>query len=188
MSELVPLDNLASDLDTATRGGKSGAFFITTEDQHSAMITLRDGTITGFKFRSARGYDAASALARVARMRYQTAAEPTELPGDTALDTRSVLEILRGAGRAPASDESPEPDAAATAEPLIDLDALRNRYIGAIGPVAGALFDEAVEETGDSLSSTEGANRFIEKLAAQIDDAAEAESFVQDARSGFRNR
>ena len=89
MSDPVPLDNLITALRSATEGGKSGAFFITTENQHSAMITLRSGMITGLKFRSARGYDAASALAKVDSLKYQTAAEPTELPGESDINTRS---------------------------------------------------------------------------------------------------
>lgn len=181
MSELVPLNNLTTALRTATSGGKSGAFFITTEDQHSAMITLSRGTITGMKFRSARGYDAAEALARVGNLKYQTAAEPTELPGETEINTRAVLEILTTGSAAGAGGEG---DSAATA-PGVDLDALRSRYIAAIGPIAGALFDEAVDEVGDALGSPHGVEQLIQKLAAQIDDQNEADSFVRDARSGL---
>lgn len=179
MSEFVPLNNLITALRGATDGGKSGAFFITTEDQHSAMITLSNGTITGLKFRSARGYDAASALAEVARLRYQTAAEPTELPGETDINTRAVLEILATGS----TDESP--GAAEAQAPGVDLDALRSRYIAAIGPIAGALFDEAVEEVGDALGTPDGIEQLIQKLAAQIDDQNEADSFLRDARSGL---
>ena len=66
------------------------------------------------------------------------------------------------------------------AAPAIDVDAVRQRYISAIGPIGGALFDEAVEEIGDELSKPAGARQLIEKLVEQIDDEAEAASFRND--------
>ncbi|MDZ7750052.1 MAG: hypothetical protein U5K43_15755 [Halofilum sp. (in: g-proteobacteria)] len=114
MTELVPLDNLVADLRAAMEEGKSGAFFITTEDRHSAMITLDEGAITGLKYRSARGYDAARALAASPHVKYQSAADPTELPGETALESRRVLEILAtaaAASTAPGQDADPAADA-----------------------------------------------------------------------------
>lgn len=179
MTDLVPLDNLITALRGATSGGKSGAFFITTENQHSAMITLSEGVITGLKFRSARGYDAAAALAKVEQLKYQTAAEPTELPGENEINTNAVLEILSTGDPARTAADS------GRAAPGIDLEALRSRYIAAIGPIAGALFDEAVDELGDRLGSREGVDELIQKLAAQIDDEGEAESFLRDARTGL---
>lgn len=176
MSELVPLENLVTALRSATDGGKSGAFFITTESQHSAMITLADGKITGLKYRQARGYDAASALAQIAQLKYQSAAEPTELPGEADLNTRAVLEIL--------STGNAEAGASASASSSLDLDGLRERYVSAIGPIGGALFDEIVDELGDSLGTPEGAGLLIERLAEQIDEEEEARRFRQDAGTG----
>jgi hypothetical protein len=177
MSSLVPLNNLVSALRAATSGKKSGAFFITTESQHSAMITLSEGTITGLKYRQARGYDAASALAQIAQLKYQTAAEPTELPGESDLNTRAILEIL-----ATGSAESGGAAAASFAS-SIDLDALREQYVSAIGPIGGALFDEVVDDLGDQLGTPDGARKLIEQLAEQIDDEAEAKKFRQAAGS-----
>ena len=178
MSELVPLSRLITVLQSAIDDGKSGAFFITTENQRSAMITLSGGAITGCKFRTARGYDAASSLAKVAQLKFQTAAEPTELPGEADLDTRAVLEILGGASEQ-------EVNAATTQRGVaqIDLDALRARYVAAIGPIAGALFDEAINDMGDDLATPDGVEKLIQGLAEQIDDEREAASFLQDARA-----
>lgn len=177
MSNLVPLNNLVTALRAATSGKKSGAFFITTESQHSAMITLSEGTITGLKYRQARGYDAASALAQITQLKYQTAAEPTELPGESDLNTRAILEIL-----ATGSAESGAA-AAASSGSSIDLDTLREQYVSAIGPIGGALFDEVVDDLGDQLGTPDGARKLIEQLAEQIDDEAEAKRFRQAAGS-----
>lgn len=174
MSELVPLENLVTALRSATDGGKSGAFFITTESQHSAMITIADGKITGLKYRQARGYDAASALAQIAQLKYQSAAEPTELPGEADLNTRAVLEILSTGNSGPGEN-------AARAASSLDLDSLRERYVSAIGPIGGALFDEVVDELGDKLGTPEGTGMLIERLAEQIDEEDEARRFRQDA-------
>lgn len=175
MSDPVPLSNLVSALKSATEGGKSGAFFITTDQQHSAMLTLSKGTITGVKFRNTRGYDAASSLARVAQLKYQSAAEPTELPGESALNTKAVLEIL-ATGETSESTRDAGGSAAA-----VDLDNLRQRYISAIGPIGGALFDEAVDDLGGDIGTAGGAKQLVERLAQQIDDEAEAASFRRDA-------
>jgi len=179
MSELVPLDNLISALQSASQGGKTGAFFITTEDQHSAMITLSKGGITGLKFRSARGYEAAAELAKCSQLKFQTAAEPTELPGEGNIESDSVINVLK-TGDASAAGAGVAGGASGGS---IDLDALRERYISAIGPIAGALFDEAVEEMGDALQTQDGAEKLIQKLAQQIDDQNEADKFVRDARA-----
>lgn len=175
MSELVPLTNLVTALRSATDGRKSGAFFITTDSQHSAMITLADGNITGMKYRQARGYDAAAALAQIAQLKYQSAAEPTELPGEGDLDTQAILEILS------ASSEQAERASAPPVQSAIDLDGLRERYVAAIGPIGGALFDEVVDELGDDLGKPEGAQLLVERLAEQIDEEDEATRFRQDA-------
>lgn len=178
MSDLVPLEELVAALRSATENGKSGAFFITTEQQHSAMITLSRGRITGMKYRQARGYDAAAALAGMARLKYQSASEPTELPGEGDLNTRAILEIL-------ATGETPQVAEAHTAQRApLDLDGLRERYVAAIGPVGAALFDELVEELGERLATVEGAGLLIERLAEQIDEEEEAQRFRQDARAG----
>ncbi len=173
MSDPVPLSNLVTALKQATEGGKSGAFFITTDQQHSAMVTLSRGMITGVKYRNTRGYDAASSLAKVGRLKYQSAAEPTELPGETAPDTQAVLEILT-------TGETSEASEGGGTAPAIDLDTVRQRYISAIGPVGGALFDEAVEDLGDVLGTANGVKQLLERLVGQIDDAEEASSFRRD--------
>lgn len=172
MSEPVPLSNLVAALKAATDAGKSGAFFITTDQQHSAMVTLKGGAITGVKFRNTRGYDAATSLSKVGQLKYQSAAEPTELPGEIAVNTAAVLEILTTGDSRAAADEA--------ATPAIDLDSVRQRYIAAIGPIGGALFDEAVEDLGDELTKPAGVRQLVERLVEEIEDEGEAASFRGD--------
>ena len=178
MSDFVPLTNLVAAVKAATEGGKSGAFFITTDQQHSAMVTLKGGTITGVKFRNTRGYDAATSLAGIEQVKFQSAAEPTELPGEAPLNTGAVLEILTTgeSGSIPAGG-------GAGAAPAIDLDRARKRYISAIGPIGGALFDEAVDELGDRLSTQDGVQQLVDRLTEQIDDEGEAKDFRNDVGS-----
>jgi hypothetical protein len=176
MSDFVPLNKLITALKAATSSGKSGAFFITTQDQHSAMVTLKGGAITGIKFRNTRGHEAAAALAKIESLKYQSAAEPTELPGESALNTATVLEILTtGEAAAPAAEPG-----AGGAPPAIDIEQVRRRYIDSIGPIGGALCDEAVEELGERLSTSDGAKELVDKLIEQIDDEAEAKAFRKD--------
>lgn len=184
MAEFVALPELLKALRSAVSASKSGAFFITSSDQHSAMLTLDKGRVTGVKYRNTRGYDAARAIAAVDQVRFQTGAEPTELPGESGLDTETVLAILEGkaadagaaSGAAPAGADSGEAGGSIDA----DLDAIRDRYIAAIGPIGGALFDEEYQAMGGGALSRAGYAELIEKLAAQIDDDAEANSFRGD--------
>jgi len=175
MSDLVPLSDLITALRSATDSRKSGAFFVTTDSQHSAMITLTSGRITGMVYRHTRGYDAAAALARIRQLKYQSAAEPTELPGEGDLDTQIILRILS------TGDIEPSSAGPTTAESSADLDDIRERYVAAIGPIGSALFDEAVEELGDELRTPEGTKLLVEHLAQHIDEEEEAERFRSDA-------
>jgi len=47
MADFVTLNEFTQALQSAVDRGRSGAFFLTSPDQHSAMITLSAGRITG---------------------------------------------------------------------------------------------------------------------------------------------
>lgn len=178
MTDMILLGEFLTTLRSACESRLSAAFFITTENHHSAMITLSHGQITGLKYRFSRGYDAASAIAKVSGLRFRQAEGPTELPGEAALNTSAVLEILsEGAASAPTGAGN------GLVAGGVNLKALRTRYMEAIGPIGGMLFDETVVELGDSISTPEGLNELLNQLAAQIDDQAESRSFISDART-----
>ena len=190
MADFVSPSELLEALKTAISGRKSGAFFITSADQHSAIITVRSGQITGVKYRNSRGYEAASQIAAMDQLRFSTSADLTELPGQPELDTNRVLETLdAGAeGGADVPSEEPTSDSGTATMPgeiVVDsnrLDALRERYIGAIGPIGGAVFDEERDDVGTAVHSQEGFAALIERLVAQIDDEGEASRFRADAQ------
>lgn len=170
MSELVPLNDLVTALKSATERGESGAFFITTDKQQSAMVTMDGGRITGVKFRSANGYDAAHALAQVGQLKYQSAAEPTELSGPSDIDTASVLEIL-ASGAAAADGDAP----------TADLDALRECYLEACSAAAVATFEQALADDAESARTANGYARLVQRLAEGIGDAEQAAAFRREA-------
>jgi hypothetical protein len=173
MSEFVSLSDLVTALKSATEGGQSGAFFITTDKQQSAMVTMDGGRITGVKFRSANGYDAANALAQVEQVKYQSAPEPTELSGPSDIETASVIEILASGVNAAAS-------AQATA-PAIDLDALRERYVEACSAAAATTFEQVVTDAGDAARTAEGYEDLIQRLADRIGDTDQAATFRRES-------
>lgn len=177
MTDMILLGEFLTTLRSACESRLSAAFFITTDNHHSAIITLSKGQITGLKYRFSRGYDAASSIAKVSGLRFRQAEGPIELPGEAALNTPAVLEIL-SEGAASASTGTVNGLAAG-----VDLKPLRTRYVEAIGPIGGMLFDETVAELGDSISTPEGLTEFVNQLATQIDDQAEARSFISDART-----
>jgi len=181
MADFVTLNEFTQALQSAVDRGRSGAFFLTSPDQHSAMITLSAGRITGVKYRNMRGYDAASAIAQFGQVRFQTSPDLTELPGQPSLDTASVLAQLSGneMQQANTGTAAPVPQGMSAEQ----LDALRNRYIQAIGPIGGAIFDEETATLDDGALNSQGLSELIDRLAEQIDDENERESFRRDAVS-----
>lgn len=180
MAEFVALSELLKAVRNAVAGNKSGAFFITSRDQHSAMITLQRGRITGVKYRNVRGYEAARIIAGIDTVRFQTGAEPTELPGEEPLDTQTVLGTLEAVDAERVPTPGPASEGGGEEVDPAQLDRVRERYIAAIGPIGGALFDEEYEAMGREAHARAGYARLIERLAEQIDDHAEAEGFRND--------
>lgn len=72
-----------------------------------------------------------------------------------------------------------------TGDTPLDLVDLRARYISAIGPIGGALFDEAVDALGDACGTPEGNRQLVKELARQIDEDDEAIRFRQYAGLGI---
>ena len=173
MSDYVALDDLLNDLIAAVRAGESGAFFITTDNQHSAMVTVAEGALTGIQYRQQRGHAAAEALSQVQRLKYRAADAPTRIPGTESIDTETALAILSG------SVDRGVP--AAGAEASEALDALRQRYIAVVGPIGGALFDETLETLSEPASTPPGMQELVSRLSQDIDDAQEAARFRRES-------
>lgn len=186
MAELVPLTELIGALQDAVNTRQSGAIFITSAAKHSAMITLEKGQVTGLKYRSASGYEAAGEIAAIEQLKFQMAEGPTRLPGDGDLDTATVLGILSSAGSRPAEREQGGGGRPSVApRPVtMNLDAVRDRCIAAIGPIGAALFEEAMDNLGNEVTTDEGYRKLIDQLAAQIDDETESRSFRRDLLTG----
>lgn len=184
MADFVTLNEFTEALRSAVDGGRSGAFFLTSPDQHSAMVTLSNGRITGVKYRNMRGYEAAEAIAGFSQVRFQTSPDLTELPGQPSLDTGSILATLRGDATQSADTESAPATVAPQSMSSEQFDALRNRYIQAIGPIGGAIFDDEAAGLDGQAPSGQELSQFIDRLAEQIDDDNERESFRRDATAG----
>ncbi len=187
MADFVAPSELLKALRTAIDGRKSGAFFITSPDERSAIITIKAGQITGVKYRNARGYEAADQIAAMDQVRFSTSADLTELPGQPALDTNGVLELLEAGGTGEVQSEDPPVEAPGEVPDEIfadetRLNALRERYIAAIGPIGGALFDEERDTLGAAAHTREGFTALIERLTTQIDDEQEATRFRAHAQ------
>lgn len=184
MADFVPLNEFIEALRSAVDRGRSGAFFLTSPDQHSAMITLSNGRVTGVKYRNMRGYEAAKVIAGFGQVRFQTSPDLTELPGQPSIDTGSILAMLSGDPTQSPDSESGPATPAPQSMSAEQFDALRNRYIQAIGPIGGAIFDEEAASLDSEPTSGQALSQFIDQLAEQIDDDNERESFRRDATSG----
>lgn len=249
MAETKKLDEFVTALRSMIENRESGAFFITTPERHSAILTVKEGSISGLKYRQKKDYEAASALADKEGLNFRKASTPTELPGSSAVDTRSVLAVFSGknsestletaqesapggtvsktqriardVGGAQPEEPNPPEEAAhqektpdrAKAEPPrniaeppaarerpglapaagpqpgrepgreqdVDLEAVRARFISAVGPIGSMLFDEVVEHMGKKKArSPEGVSVLVSELASEISDKMESKRFQED--------
>ena len=189
MADFVALSELVDALRNASVNRKSGAFFITSREQHSAMVTLAQGRVTGVKYRNKRGAEAAEAIAGLEAVRFQTSSDLTELPGQSDLNTDQILDLLAGEAGGGTSAQSGSAASGSEAsggdEPINDdrLESIRERYISAIGPIGGAIFDEERDSLGDRVHTDAGLNELVDQLAAQIDAEADANSVRSDVGS-----
>ena len=95
--QILPFDQIKSELLALCEGGEDGDFWLFTEKKHTAIISLNEGEIVGLRYRISRGIDALNKIKSIekAKIRFQSSdtsalkADKTKLPS-----TVEILKIL----------------------------------------------------------------------------------------------
>ena len=98
MAEAVSLGGFADALEQGCREGRTGTFYLVTERNHAATVTLRAGRVVGLRYRIARHLAALGELAKVQALTYRFEANaPTEPDALELPDNGAILAQLRAA-------------------------------------------------------------------------------------------
>ena len=96
--ELLPIDQIKSELLSLCAKSRSGDFCLFTEEKHAAVISINEGKIVGLRYRISRGNDALKLIKCIgkAKIRFQKSRSSTNQAATT--DIPSTTEILKSLG------------------------------------------------------------------------------------------
>jgi hypothetical protein len=192
MSAIKPFSDVVFDLTQHCRDKKTGVFFITTDCNRSAYLTLKQGNIESVNYMNKRGADALERLRSVkgGTCKFSPGTEnalfrPQSLPG--------TEEILTDLTEPMSSDEatynekvySQTTPSEITHNPKLTSVPQRYDYdlidllVEFIGPMASVVYDEVRENTTN-------VKILIKKLAAEIPDDYQQSEFMERARKLIR--
>ncbi len=96
--ELLPIDQIKSELLSLCTDGQSGDLFLFTEDKHTAVISLHKGNITGLRYRVTRGMNALPQIASIDRASLRFEVNASGVPQTIATKIPSTDKVLHELG------------------------------------------------------------------------------------------
>jgi len=179
MSESFTLTQMLDVLEDLIKKKQSGSLFITSEDSHFVTFGLEGGRIISVMYGPKRGVAALPLIAAVKSGAYRFDAggvtgKPQELP-----TTKQIVEMLRSGAPAevPASRGAAQGGGISEAERNFVCSQLKDLLAKHLGPIAGIVIDDALEEAGDICEDPERTHALVDKLVAEIDSESEAAAF-----------
>jgi hypothetical protein len=178
----MPLPQLVTELATLCREGSTGTVFIATDDNRLARLSLNAGEIELISFHNKRGAEALALIPNIhaGRLRFdeghKTATGTGGLP-----PTADILEFL---SNSPAPDTEIAPSAGRATHQHLTADDRRmieDTLAEFIGPMASIVCEEHLDQATDLESA-------LSKLAADIDDPAQANDFLAQVHAHYGKR
>lgn len=176
---------LFSTLSNFVSTGRSGTFFISTNNNHVITFALDSGRIAAIFHGGKRGRKAIPLVSKIAGGTWRfdevmLPIQPQDLPStaeilqELSLEAVNLpLESINDAMPLTARTVSDD----ALCELVENLEKLFARYLGPFGKI---LFDEAIETMGESAcKNREKAMDLVRHLANEVDDPVEAKSFAE---------
>ena len=182
-----PFSDVVANLTECCRKKQNGVFFITTDSNRSAYLTLNDGKIESVHYQNKRGSEALELLRSVEAGTYRFS-EGTENAMFRAQPLPETDVILADLSEVASSGSDPVPqdeplqvvDTAPSSSPGSDYDdELLQLLIEFMGPMASVVFDDA-RENATTVKS------LINKLATEIPDNDQQSDFVERAKQLVR--
>ncbi len=160
---------------------RTGTLYITSDDAHAGMISLRDGKITSLMYHTQFGAPAVELIRQVSggTCRFNPSAtgpKSGECPS-TAEILRALAPTSRNMVNGPAEAPGHVDDKVALQGFLNDLSRLLQSHIG---PIASMVVEDVVAEMGQ-LERIDQGKTFISRLMTEIDDEGDASSFLSAA-------
>ncbi len=157
------------------RDKETGTLFITIDDNHAARFVLENGAITSIGYSQLHGYDALPKIQQIHGGSYRLveggfiSREAVPMP-----NTGELLGMLKQGGQLQSTATIPI-GALGTA-----LNALGKEYAFYLGPVAGIICAEYIEDYGEPQDQGEFA-RLVLELAKEIEGASKRAAFKRKA-------
>jgi len=95
--ELIPIEQIKTELLSLCAGKRSGDFCLFTEEKHAAVISIHEGDIVGLRYRISRGNDALMLIKRInkAKIRFEVNNTGSDYVDSTTIpSTVEIFEIL----------------------------------------------------------------------------------------------
>lgn len=184
MAAIKPFSDVVSELAQCCRDKKDGVFFITTDSNRSAYLTLKGGSIESAHYMNKRGAEAIDLLRSVkaGTCRFSEGTENAMFRAQPLPETEAILTSLADN----VSDEVLEDEASPTVSPTPtqnslsdDNDELLQLLVEFMGPMASVVYDDAKENTPN-------AKLLIKKLAMEIPDNYQQNEFIERAHKLVR--
>ena len=96
--ELLPIDQIRSELHSICVGGRSGNFCLFTEEKHNAVISFNEGHIVGLRYRVTRGMNALTQIASITRASIKFEENVFSAPQTIATKIPSTQKVLSALG------------------------------------------------------------------------------------------
>lgn len=96
--ELLPIDQIKSELHALCAGSRSGDLCLFTEEKHTVVISLNEGNIVGLRYRVTRGMNALTQIASIARATIRFEENVFSAPQTIATKIPSTQKVLQALG------------------------------------------------------------------------------------------
>ena len=96
--ELLPIDQIKSELHALCAGSQSGDLCLFTEEKHTAVISIDEGNIVGLRYRVTRGMNALTQIASITRATVSFKANVSSAPQTIAAKIPSSQKVLQELG------------------------------------------------------------------------------------------
>ena len=184
MAAIKPFSDVVSELAQCCRDKKDGVFFITTESNRSAYLTLKEGIIESVHYMNKRGAEALDLLRSVkaGTCRFSEGTENAMFRAQPLPETEAILTSLADnvSGEVLEDEASPTVSPTPTQNSLSDdNDELLQLLVEFMGPMASVVYDDAKENTPN-------AKLLIKKLAMEIPDNYQQNEFIERAHKLVR--
>ena len=96
--ELLPIDQIKSELYSLCASNRSGDLCLFTEEKHTAVISIDEGNIVGLRYRVTRGMNALTQIASIARATIRFKENVSSAPQTIATKIPSSQKVLQELG------------------------------------------------------------------------------------------